>query len=89
MAHNDNRDILKWKRSIDSIQSTNESVNEEYANEQHQQLEYIHHVLQECGDGNMDIAMVEQAIEYVEDIREQHFDDEGDTKSESVTEEED
>ena len=59
-----------------------------YHNEQHEQLEYIHHVLQECGDGNMDITMVEQAIEYVEDIREQHFNTEGSTKSESVNEEE-
>ena len=58
----------------------------DYHNEQHEQLEYIHHVLQECGDGNMDITMVEQALEYVEDIREQHFDDEGNTKSESVNE---
>lgn len=59
-----------------------------YHNEQHEMLEYIHHVLQECGDGNMDITMVEQALEYVEEIREQHFDDEGNTKSESVNEEE-
>ena len=57
-----------------------------YHNEQHEMLEYIHHVLQECGDGNMDITMVEQALEYVEEIREQHFDDEGNTKSESVNE---
>ena len=57
-----------------------------YANDQHEMLEYIHHVLQECGDGNMDITMVEQAIGYVEDIREQHFDADGSTKSESVTE---
>ena len=57
-----------------------------YHNEQHEQLEYIHHVLQECGDGNMDITMIEQALEYVEEIREQHFDDEGNTKSESVSE---
>ena len=63
-----------------------EGVTEDYANEQHEQLEYIHHVLQECGDGNMDITMVEQAIEYVEDIREQHFDADGSTKSESVNE---
>ena len=57
-----------------------------YANDQHEMLEYIHHVLQECGDGNMDITMVEQAIGYVEDIREQHFDADGSTKSESVAE---
>ena len=58
----------------------------DYHNEQHEQLEYIHHVLQECGDGNMDITMVEQALEYVEDIREQHFNADGSTKSESVNE---
>jgi glycerol-3-phosphate cytidylyltransferase-like family protein len=57
-----------------------------YANEQHEQLEYIHHVLQECGDGNVDNAMVDQAIEYVEDIREQHFNADGSTKSESIRE---
>ena len=64
-----------------------EAYNENYANDQHEKLEYIHHVLQECGDGNMDITMVEQALEYVEDIREQHFNADGSTKSESVNEE--
>ena len=68
--------------------SVDHNLKEDYANEQHEQLEYIHHVLQECGDGNMDITMVEQAIEYVEDIREQHFNADGSTKSESVNEEE-
>ena len=72
----------KLKSSVDP------KLKEDYANEQHEQLEYIHHVLQECGDGNMDITMVEQAIEYVEDIREQHFNTDGSTKSESVNEEE-
>jgi len=57
-----------------------------YANEQHEQLEYIHHVLQECGGGNVDTAMVDQAIEFVEDIREQHFNADGSTKSESIDE---
>ena len=37
---------------------------------EHNQLEYIHHVLQECGNGNVDNAMVDLALEYVEDIRE-------------------
>jgi len=36
----------------------------------HAQLEYIHHVLQECGNGNVDNSMVDLALEYVEDIRE-------------------
>ena len=58
----------------------------DYANEQHEQLEYIHHVLQECGDGNVDNAMVDQAIAFVEDIREQHFNADGSTKSESISE---
>jgi hypothetical protein len=66
-----------------------ESIEEgSYANEQHEQLEYIHHVLQECGDGNVDNAMVDQAIAFVEDIREQHFNTDGSTKSESVKVEE-
>jgi len=38
---------------------------------EHNQLEYIHHVLQECGNGNVDNAMVDLALEFVEDIREQ------------------
>ena len=81
---------LKDMNFIKEVRENNQSqkVDEEYANEQHEQLEYIHHVLQECGDGNVDNAMVDQAIAFVEDIREQHFDDEGDTKSESVTEDE-
>jgi hypothetical protein len=79
---------LKDMNFIKEVRENNQSqkVDEEYANEQHEQLEYIHHVLQECGDGNVDNAMIDQAIEFVEDIREQHFDDEGNTKSESVDE---
>lgn len=130
-------DLIKFmkvgseKYYADRKEDTSESVNEDdYANDQHEQLEYIHHVLQECSDGNMDLAMVEQAMDYidgeikdeippkfnkildyihsvlqacaddnmditkveqalgyVEEIREIHFDDEGNTKSESVTEE--
>ena len=38
-----------------------------------ERLEYIHSVLQECSKGNIDTAMISQAIEYVEIIREQHF----------------
>ena len=33
-------------------------------------VEYVHSVLQEAGNGHVDIEMVEQAIEYIEDIRE-------------------
>jgi len=32
-------------------------------------LEYVHHVLQETGNGHIDIEMVEQSIEYIEDMR--------------------
>jgi hypothetical protein len=102
MDYKNNKDILTWKRVIQNLQEktdegvneynklgipAKEAYNENYANEQHEQLEYIHHVLQECGDGNMDITMIEQALEYVEDIREQHFNADGSTKSESVNEE--
>ena len=38
-----------------------------------EQLEYIHSVLQECSNRNIDTAMIWKAIEYVEIIREQHF----------------
>ena len=43
----------------------------------HEKLEYIHSVLQECADGNVDLAMVTTAIEFVEDIREYFFDENG------------
>ena len=86
-SHPSVSNALKRANESIKIDSVEEPVNEgDYANDQHEKLEYIHHVLQECGDGNMDITMVEQAIEYVEDIREQHFDADGSTKSESVTE---
>jgi len=75
------RDMMLTAREDDK---NFESIKEgDYANEQHEQLEYIHHVLQECGDGNVDNAMVDQAIAFVEDIREQHFNTDGSTKSES------
>jgi hypothetical protein len=38
-----------------------------------EQLEYIHSVLQECSNKNIDNVMISQALEYVEIIREQHF----------------
>ena len=86
-SHPSVSNALKRANESIKIDSVEEPVNEgDYANDQHEKLEYIHHVLQECGDGNMDITMVEQAIGYVEDIREQHFDADGSTKSESVTE---
>ena len=110
-------------------QSANEGRGE-YHNEQHEKLEYIHHVIQETGeDGHNDELMIQQALEYVddikvrdeedemklsyiskalsasvdedryfdqnmadqaleyvEDIREQHFNADGSTKSESVNE---
>ena len=41
-----------------------------------EQLEYIHSVLQECSNGIIDDAMISQALEFVEIIREQHFKEE-------------
>ena len=82
--------IIKNQRELKdllvALKGNVDNLKENYANEQHEQLEYIHHVLQECGDGNVDNAMVDQAIEYVEDIREQHFNTDGSTKSESIKE---
>ena len=43
----------------------------------HEKLEYIHSVLQDCGDGNTDWSMIKTAIEFVEDLREVHFDENG------------
>jgi hypothetical protein len=43
----------------------------------HEKLEYIHSVLQDCADGNVDMAMVNTAIEFVEDVRELYFDENG------------
>ena len=43
----------------------------------YEKLEYIHSVLNECNDGNVDIFMVNLAIEFVEDIREPYFDKNG------------
>ena len=36
-------------------------------------LQYIHDVLQEAGNGHIDIEGVEQALEYVEDLRKPHL----------------
>ena len=38
MAYNDNRDILKWKRSIDSIQSNEQPVDEPIVDEDQEQM---------------------------------------------------
>ena len=77
---------LKSTAGITVLADVEHVAENSYHNEQHEKLEYIHSVLQDCGDGNTDITMVEQAIEYVEDIREQHFDTDGSTKSESIDE---
>jgi len=49
----------------------------DYANDLHEQLEYIKYVLYECGDGNVDEcsqkAMIDLALKYVKDIRKQHI----------------
>ena len=42
-----------------------------------EKLEYIHHVLQECGDGNADWSMIKTALKFVEDMREDFFDENG------------
>ena len=39
----------------------------------YEKLEYIHHVIQECMGDNIDKAMLETALEFVEDIREPFF----------------
>jgi len=46
----------------------------------YEKLEYIHSVLNECNNGNVDIGMVDSAIEFVEDIREPYFDKDGNLK---------
>ena len=38
-----------------------------------EKLEYIHATLQEIPDQNIDYSMVEQALAFVEDIREPHL----------------
>ena len=45
----------------------------------HEKIEYIHSVLNECNNGNVDIGMVNSAIEFVEDIRQSFFDKYGNT----------
>ena len=46
-----------------------------YKSIEHEKLEYIHSVIQECLDSNNDMAMLETALEFVEDIREPYFKD--------------
>ncbi len=38
-------------------------------------LDYVHHVLQETGNGHVDLEMVEQALEYIEELREPLIED--------------
>ena len=40
---------------------------------EYEKLEYIHHALQEVLNGVVDEHMTEQALFFVEDIREKHF----------------
>ena len=40
---------------------------------EYEKLEYIHHIIQECMNNNIDMAMLETALEFVEDIREPFF----------------
>ena len=51
-----------------------------------ERLEYIHSVLQECSNRNIDTAMISQALEYVEIIREQHFKEDETYKDETYSE---
>jgi len=48
----------------------------------HQKLEYIHFVLQECDNDIIDHTMINQAIEFVEDIREPYFNENKDARKE-------
>ena len=45
---------------------------------EYEKLEYIHSYLQEVENGNADCGMLPHAIAFVEDIREKHFDKNGD-----------
>ena len=47
---------------------------------EYEKLEYIHHALQEVLNGVVDEHMTEQALFFVEDIREKHFDKNKDTE---------
>ena len=40
---------------------------------EYEKLEYIHHIIQECMNNNIDMAMLETALEFVEDIREPYL----------------
>jgi len=42
---------------------------------EYEKLEYIHHVIQECMNNNIDKAMLETALEFVEDIREPYLEE--------------
>ena len=44
-----------------------------YKSIEHEKLEYIHAVIQECLNSNNDTVMLETALEFVEDIREPYF----------------
>jgi len=66
----------KWiKRKLKN--SVDHNIKEDYANDQHEKLEYIHHVIQETGeDGHNDELMIQQALEYVDDIKVRDEEDE-------------
>ena len=49
---------------------------------EYEKLEYLHHIIQECMSENNSCTpyMLEKALEFVEDIREQYFDKDGNIK---------
>jgi hypothetical protein len=55
-----------------SIMNIETDVGEQVMNE-YEKLEYIHHIIQECMNNNIDMAMLETALEFVEDIREPYL----------------
>ena len=40
-----------------------------------EKLEYVHSCIQEVRNGNIDAAMLDQALAFVEDVRESHWEE--------------
>jgi len=43
-----------------------------------EKLEYVHSCIQEVRSGNIDAAMLDQALAFVEDVRESHWEEKSD-----------
>ena len=43
-----------------------------------EKLEYVHSCIQEVRNGNIDAAMLDQALAFVEDVRESHWEEKRD-----------